>query len=64
MLARLKADLRALVKEIEDIENKEAPTWPAANPAPPAPRPRPGDQPRRGHEGALKKAGLIVTSPA
>jgi hypothetical protein len=39
MLARLKADLRALVKEIEDIENNEVPTWPAANPppAPPAP---------------------------
>jgi hypothetical protein len=34
MLARFKADLLALVKEIEDIETTEVPTWPAANPPP------------------------------
>jgi len=37
-LARFKADLLALVKEIEDIEMKEVPTWPAAN-QPPAKQP-------------------------
>jgi hypothetical protein len=31
MLARFKADLLALVKEIEDIETKEVLTWPPAN---------------------------------
>jgi hypothetical protein len=42
MLGRLKADLLALVKEIEDIENNEVPTWPAANPPPTSPAPTGG----------------------
>ena len=39
ILRRYKGCLEALVKVIEDIETKEAPTWPAANPplAQPAP---------------------------
>jgi hypothetical protein len=41
MLARFKADLQALVKEIDDIETKEVPTWPPAQQHP-APRPPTG----------------------
>ena len=62
ILRRYKGCLEALVKVIEDIETKEAPTWPAANPPLARPRRRPGEQPQRGHEGRKNSTGPV--SPA